>query len=592
MDALATEDLQWPSHDQLPLEGAGSQTFSDAYSFARNGPLHRSLPSSFTAQYTPPICDFTSASSGLTDTRSQQFQEHNDGGDAKVGDSHLQNEYERLNPWNLGATDFVGHATHVAVPLDQNFARFANKQRGRHPEPINPALPRERSRYSRPGGRETAAIPIPHAKNSTSADPMQRWHESPPEDEPVPLSALYDALRNTSSSLPDPGSTAARMGRPTSRSTKRVSARHYRRATSVTSHESAASTESGYSADSAHSFSSAASQTLRAPARKISRRQQTQRQPRSLDETRPFKCTFCCDDFKHRYDWVRHEKSRHLDLEEWKCTPQGSTIFSPLTGRAHCAFCYVLDPTVEHLEMHNYDACHDATGQTRTFKRKDHLVQHLRLVHAVATMPLIENWKLEASPVTSRCGFCDSKLTSWDERADHLSEHFRKGLTMTSWHGEHNFDPEIAARVRHAMPPYLIGAESQCLVPFSATKRGTKDHFAQISSQINQAMDPSTGEAGDVQQHGVFPPSGTEPGFSQSPVNTKVYIDLLMQHLSRYAHEQAKLGIIVTNEMFQQESRRVLYSCEDSWNQTIADNTEWLVAFRRQYGLLNISNEN
>lgn len=32
--------------------------------------------------------------------------------------------------------------------------------------------------------------------------------------------------------------------------------------------------------------------------------------------------------------------------------------------------------------------------------------------------------------------------------------------------------------------------------------------------------------------------------------------------------------------MLQQEARRVLYDSEDSWNQTIADNPEWLSAFR------------
>lgn len=42
-------------------------------------------------------------------------------------------------------------------------------------------------------------------------------------------------------------------------------------------------------------------------------------------------------------------------------------------------------------------------------------------------------------------------------------------------------------------------------------------------------------------------------------------------------------GNIPTDEMFQQESWRLLYDSEDSWNQTIADNPEWLTAFRGLY---------
>lgn len=52
-------------------------------------------------------------------------------------------------------------------------------------------------------------------------------------------------------------------------------------------------------------------------------------------------------------------------------------------------------------------------------------------------------------------------------------------------------------------------------------------------------------------------------------------------HLTRYAQEQMKRGTIPTDDLFQQESRRLLYDCEDAWNQTIADNSEWLTAFRR-----------
>jgi hypothetical protein len=64
------------------------------------------------------------------------------------------------------------------------------------------------------------------------------------------------------------------------------------------------------------------------------------------------------------------------------------------------------------------------------------------------------------------------------------------------------------------------------------------------------------------------------------PLNT--FTGILTQHLSRYARQQMSLGIIPTDEMFQHESRKLLYDSEDSWNQSIADNPAWISAFRQQ----------
>jgi hypothetical protein len=42
-----------------------------------------------------------------------------------------------------------------------------------------------------------------------------------------------------------------------------------------------------------------------------------------------------------------------------------------------------------------------------------------------------------------------------------------------------------------------------------------------------------------------------------------------------------RLGVIPTDEMFQLEARPLLFDSEDSWNQTMADNPEWLAKFRK-----------
>lgn len=62
----------------------------------------------------------------------------------------------------------------------------------------------------------------------------------------------------------------------------------------------------------------------------------------------------------------------------------------------------------------------------------------------------------------------------------------------------------------------------------------------------------------------------------------RTFSDILARHLAQFARAHMKQGITPTDEMFQLEARRVIYDCEDSWNQTIADNSQWMDSFRRQ----------
>lgn len=95
---------------------------------------------------------------------------------------------------------------------------------------------------------------------------------------------------------------------------------------------------------------------------------------------RLFQCTFCTDRFKSKYDWSRHEKSLHLSLEKWICAPLGDVITCTASGRQKCVYCDALDPSKEHLAAHNHNCCEEKGLEARTFYRKDHLRQHLRLM--------------------------------------------------------------------------------------------------------------------------------------------------------------------------------------------------------------------
>lgn len=176
---------------------------------------------------------------------------------------------------------------------------------------------------------------------------------------------------------------------------------------------------------------------------------------RTRDELpRKFQCTFCSDCFKKKYDWQRHEKSQHLPLERWTCCPQGSVNVQPETNEITCVFCGASDPTPEHIHGHGYTQCMSRCPAERNFYRKDHLRQHLRLMHYDCIMiPAMETWKSAVATLRSRCGFCGVELKTWNARVEHLSEHFQNGTRMEEWNGDWGFDPEVSSILERATLP-------------------------------------------------------------------------------------------------------------------------------------------
>lgn len=247
---------------------------------------------------------------------------------------------------------------------------------------------------------------------------------------------------------------------------------------------------------------------------------------------------------------MRHEKSIHLNLENWTCAPYGGSVVLPSTGRVHCAYCNQLDPDPIHLEQHNHGPCQQ---QMRKFRRKDHLFQHLRLFHRLDTMPLIHGWKHVTVDFSSRCGFCDSRMSNWDEQADHLTVHFRQGCTMAHWKSDHEFPPEIAAQVKHSVPPYLLDFESRTLVPFSATNGAVNDHLSQMltrASFLNATDEPQMHPESEALEVALQP--APEPQLDS-------YTEVLTRHLSHYAQRMMSSDTIPADEMFQVKARHLLF---------------------------------
>lgn len=321
----------------------------------------------------------------------------------------------------------------------------------------------------------SGAIEIPR-KGSSSAEhmnPLQRWQNSPPENEPASVTAIASAILNNShsSGLDSPNSMSLNLNYTdddADRSCKGSSA------SSFGTSPSTASLVSGLSHHSRGSFGSFGSIQQRGRRR---RRRRTA--PKQGDEKsslnaplKTFQCTFCTESFRTKHDWQRHEKSLHLSLERWVCCPKGPRVPNPNTGQICCSFCGVPQPEDAHTESHNYTACQERQLDERTFYRKDHLRQHLKLVHSTKYLNWsMDAWKVATPDIKSRCGFCGLALGSWGVRVDHLAEHFKTGSDMKDWKGDWGFENSILSNVENAMPPWFIHQERQSRLPFQASQQ-------------------------------------------------------------------------------------------------------------------------
>jgi hypothetical protein len=563
-------DLQQHGLDSLEAGLLNFDTYPEQFDFgsatddptSRDGQAHGTIPSDMheVFAFDPELFGTDGLTVGLnsvslaTPVQSDPFGGHQDFPNLDSPQQPLQSQLHHTPGWDFRPS-----------PQGSLTMNHINPQR---------SLPRRRSRYfhtDRRRGSRPQAIPQYPGHDDTALDPMQRWRDSPPEAEGASLAAIADALKDA---LPSMGSASS------SDASRR---RNSRRAAYSTSGGTSVSSMSTGSSRSVASHHKSTSSLRRGRVTKAAGSRGRKAMGNSDQERRPFQCTFCCDSFRTKYDWSRHETSLHLSLEKWVCSPHGGAVISQATGRNHCAYCNMLDPAPAHLETHGHSLCHSG-DETHVFSRKDHLVQHLRLVHRLDTLPIISDWKVEAPPMVSRCGFCNTTMHTWRQRADHLAAHFNEGKTMDDWQGGHGFEPSIEALVMNALPPYALGTERRSFVPFSATCSDSRDHIMQMRKFYE---DRQSGED-DIQGAPGLGPSSAD----QMPVGAGAEEDRSMvshtsmtwitRGMARFAQRQMRLGVIPTDAMFQNEARRLIYGSEDGWEQTIADNGEWLANFRTQ----------
>ncbi|KAF4967201.1 hypothetical protein FZEAL_10564 [Fusarium zealandicum] len=321
-------------------------------------------------------------------------------------------------------------------------------------------------------------IDIPQRRGTPALEamnPLQRWEHSPPENEPASVTAIARAVTASSSGV------SSGLNSPFSHhytdDGSGLSLCNQSSASSLgTSHSSNGSFGSAYSHGSRNSWGSYGS----APFNNRSQRRRRRRTSKNHGKEgktslstplKTFQCTFCTETFRTKHDWQRHEKSLHLSLERWVCSPHGPRAVNPDTGILSCVFCGVANPDDAHIESHNHSACQERTPEERTFYRKDHLNQHLRLVHNIKFQDWsMKSWKVASPEIRSRCGFCGIVMDTWTIRVDHLAEHFKTGYSMADWKGDWGFDNPVLAMVENAMPPYIIHDERSSPLPYVATQ--------------------------------------------------------------------------------------------------------------------------
>ena len=283
-------------------------------------------------------------------------------------------------------------------------------------------------------------------------NPLERWKASPPEHEAASVTAIAKAVTSStfSSGRESPYTSYGLTDDGSARSLCNISST----SSLGTSHSSGGSFASAFSHKSRGSFGSFNSHGDRGRRR---RRRQAPKPVKASNLAvipRTFQCTFCTETFKTKHDWQRHEKSLHLSLERWICSPNGPYQHCVDYNHLACVYCGLANSLEGHAEEHNHSSCAERSLEERTFYRKDHLRQHLNLVHDVKFQAWsMDAWKVATPEIRSRCGFCGIIMDSWSIRIDHLAEHFKGGKSMADWKGDWGFEPQVLDIVENGMPP-------------------------------------------------------------------------------------------------------------------------------------------
>lgn len=178
------------------------------------------------------------------------------------------------------------------------------------------------------------------------------------------------------------------------------------------------------------------------PGRRCSRRSCAKRKSSAGAECKSncldniYYCTFktCHEIFSSLSAWKRHENEKHIHPPRFICQPSVRT----LEGILLCSFCG--QNLADDSCAHKVKSCW--SRKKRAFQRRQHLREHLVRFHRLEQQRADEiSASVEVNSDTSftdvddrTCFFCGIISESWEERQDHVGEHFqRESRTGSEW---------------------------------------------------------------------------------------------------------------------------------------------------------------
>lgn len=282
---------------------------------------------------------------------------------------------------------------------------------------------RRHRQTTRPLGMRQFRAGSPMPAPLSGFTPLDRWRNSPPEDDHVTPQTIAAAVASSGSNSPWSDLVASPWSPsfPDSWQPSDMSSQG----------DSASTSQSSVSSFLSHQSAS------RAFSRQQSRRVKTRAAKVQ------YECTFCRQSFKKKHDWARHERAVHMpELDTYTCSSPLQMMENMQTWRfgqpePECSLCGHPSPDQDHLAAHDFESCAERPVSQRTFSRKDHFWQHLSKYHGCRKW---EGWELDLNlwrkqhdTFQSYCGFCNATMGSWTARLSHLAEHFKSGLTMENW---------------------------------------------------------------------------------------------------------------------------------------------------------------
>jgi hypothetical protein len=165
----------------------------------------------------------------------------------------------------------------------------------------------------------------------------------------------------------------------------------------------------------------------------------------STESTNLYHCTslYCpWKPSKSMWRWKRHEAAVHsLGSTRWVCLLNNTAI---MTG-GKCIFCSDIVHDMSHFDQHNIQVCLAKDKSARVFDRKDGLKQHVVGAHLSTANDYTKRgfeppdiW-LETEDGFSPnldglwCGFCRTSFKTTTARLDHVAQHFRDGIQISTW---------------------------------------------------------------------------------------------------------------------------------------------------------------